>query len=89
MVTTKIIQGICTLDEELSNALTEITRLRKDIAQLEEELAILKAKNETVQKKEWQDLTAGIDIVYNILPKPNETYTDEEPVVRKRYGFHR
>ncbi len=77
------------LREELMDGLVYLTRLKKDIAQLEQELAILKAQNETAQKKEWQDLTAGIDIVYNILPKPNQTYTDEEPVIRKRYGFHR
>jgi len=73
-----------------------LTRLRKDILLLEEELRAYKTRDmihkkleEDAAKKEWQDLTAGIDIVYNIIPKPNETYTDEEPVVRKRYGFHR
>lgn len=77
------------LREELMDGLVYLTRLKKDIIQLEEELAVLKARNATEQKKEWQDLTAGIDVVYNIIPKPNEIYTDEEPVVRKRYGFHR
>jgi hypothetical protein len=77
------------LREELMDGLVYLTRLKKDIIQLEEELEVLRARNVIEQKKEWQDLTAGIDIVYNIIPKPSQTYTDEEPVIRKRYGFHR
>ena len=65
------------LREELMDALVYLTRLKKDIIQLEEELSALK------QQK------VGTKIVYNIVPKPNETYTDEKPIVRKRYGFHR
>ena len=34
-------------------------------------------------------ITNGTGVVYNVAPKPNQTYTDEEPVIRKRYGFHR
>jgi hypothetical protein len=84
------------LREELMDGLVYLTRLRKDILLLEEELRAYKTRDmirakldEDAAKKEWQDLKTGIDIVYNIIPKPNEIYTDEEPVVRKRYGFHR
>jgi hypothetical protein len=31
----------------------------------------------------------GTQIVYTLISKPNETYTDAEPKIRKRYGFHR
>jgi hypothetical protein len=71
------------------DGLVYLTRLKKDIIQLEEEMAVLKARNMLEQKKEWQDLTDGIDIVYNIVSKPNETYTDEEPIIRTKYNWHR
>lgn len=65
------------LREELMDGLVYLTRLKKDIALLEEELKAFKSQQ------------GGTKIVYNIVPKPNATYTDEEPVIRKRYGFHR
>jgi hypothetical protein len=65
------------LREELMDGLVYLTRLKKDIAQLEEELSALRNQH------------SGTKIVYNVVPKPNQTYTDEEPVIRKRYGFHR
>jgi hypothetical protein len=64
------------IEEQMDNILY-LTRLKKDIIQLEEELSTLK------QQK------AGTKVVYTVVPKSNETYTDEEPVIRKRYGFHR
>ena len=79
------------LREELMDGLVYLTRLKRDISLLEQELTALRNvhKQNNEQKKEWQDLTACIDIVYNILPKPNTTYTDEEPIVRKKYNWHR
>ncbi len=78
------------LREELMDGLVYLTRLKKDIAELELELAAhrLNAENKTDNN--------GTKIVYqlapkpsNLKPKPNQTYTDEEPIIRKRYGFHR
>lgn len=78
------------LREELMDGLVYLTRLKKDIAELELELAAhrLNADNKTDNN--------GTKIVYqlapkpsNLKPKPNQTYTDEEPIIRKRYGFHR
>jgi hypothetical protein len=96
------------LREELMDGLVYLTRLRKDILLLEEELRAYKTRDmirakleEDAAKKEEkrypeEELARGLrkvkygtQIVYNIVPKPNETYTDEEPVIRKRYGFHR
>ncbi len=99
------------LREELMDGLVYLTRLKKDIAELEEELRAFKSQKihseilwedyEATRKKNstpqpcppWlstsSPIKTGTEVVYNIVPKPNETYTDEEPVVRKRYGFHR
>lgn len=71
------------LREELMDGLVYLTRLKKDITELELELAAhrLNAENKVDE--------SGTKIVYNIVPKPNETYTDEEPIVRKKYNWHR
>jgi hypothetical protein len=65
------------LREELMDGLVYLTRLKKDIIQLEEELSALKQHH------------SGTKIVYTITPKPNEVYTDEEPIVKKKYNWHR
>ncbi len=91
------------LREELMDGLVYLTRLKKDILLMEEQLKVYKEEvdrismmkeNHTltwVNKKSGTTTTTtnGTGIAYNIVPKPNETYTDEEPVIRKRYGFHR
>ncbi len=84
------------LREELMDGLVYLTRLRKDILLLEEELRAYKTRDmiraklqEEAINKTTVTTTGGTEVVYNIVPKPNETYTDEEPVIRKRYGFHR
>ncbi len=84
------------LREELMDGLVYLTRLRKDILLLEEELRAYKTRDmiraklqEEAINKTTLTTTGGTEVVYNIVPKPNETYTDEEPVIRKRYGFHR
>lgn len=78
------------LREELMDGLVYLTRLKKDIAELELELMAhrLNAENKTNNN--------GTKIVYqlapkpsNLKPKPNEVYTDEEPSVRKKYNWHR
>lgn len=69
------------LREELMDGLVYLTRLKKDIIALEEELKAIKASKD--------EYNSGTKIVYNIIPKPNDIYTDEEPIIKKRYGFHR
>ena len=80
------------LREELMDALVYLTRLKKDMLELESENTAprLNAENKTDEN--------GTKIVYHLMPKPswmkaktkpNDTYTDEEPIIRKRYGFHR
>ena len=80
------------LREELMDGLVYLTRLKKDISELELELAAhrLNAENKTDDN--------GTKIVYHLAPmpkwmkvkpKPNEVYTDEEPIVKKKYNWHR
>lgn len=92
------------LREELMDGLVYLTRLKKDIIALEEEIKVHREEANRMSdmksrytltwspKKEDLSLTgtrAGTGVVYNIVPKPNETYTDEEPVIRKKYNWHR
>ena len=88
------------LREELMDGLVYLTRLKKDILLMEEELrafktqAMIHSKLEEDKKGYTEDelsssFKRGTKVVYNIISKPNETYTDEEPKIRKRYGFHR
>lgn len=66
------------LREELMDGLVYLTRLKKDIIQLEEELQALRSAK------------AGTKVVYTVIqPKPNKVYTDEEPIIRKKYNWHR
>jgi hypothetical protein len=65
------------LREELMDGLVYLTRLKRDISFLEEELTALRNQH------------TGTKIVYTIIPKPNEVYTDEEPIVKKKYNWHR
>lgn len=66
------------LREELMDGLVYLTRLKKDIILLEEELRALK------------DSQTGTKVVYTITQsKPNKVYTDEEPIIRKKYNWHR
>lgn len=92
------------LREELMDGLVYLTRLKKDIIALEEEL---KAHREEAarmsdmksrytltwtHKKDDLSLTGagtGTQVVYTVPPKPNEVYTDEEPIIRKKYNWHR
>ncbi len=78
------------LREELMDGLVYLTRLKKDIMELELELAAhrLNAENKVAED--------GTKIVYHITPKPNwmkpkpnQVYTDEEPIVKKKYNWHR
>jgi hypothetical protein len=65
------------LREELMDGLVYLTRLKKDIALLEEELTALRNQH------------SGTKIVYTMTPQPNKVYTDEEPIIRKKYNWHR
>ena len=80
------------LREELMDALVYLTRLKKDMIELELENTAhrLNAENKSDDN--------GTKIVYHLAPmpkwmkakpKPNEIYTDEEPSVRKKYNWHR
>jgi hypothetical protein len=80
------------LREELMDGLVYLTRLKKDIMELELEIT---AHRLNAENKVNED---GTKIVYHISPKPswmkpkpkpNETYTDEEPIVRTKYNWHR
>lgn len=85
------------LREELMDGLVYLTRLRKDILLLEEELRAYKTRDmirakfqeESAKKTTLTTTTSGTGVVYTITPKPNETYTDEEPIIRKKYNWHR
>lgn len=78
------------LREELMDSLVYLTRLRKDILLLEEELRAYKTRDMIKDKlEEDEEKKGGTKIVYNVIPKPNETYTDEEPIIRKKYNWHR
>jgi hypothetical protein len=84
------------LREELMDGLVYLTRLRKDILLLEEELRAYKTRDmiraklqEEAINKTTVTTTGGTEVVYNIVPKPNEVYTDEEPIVKKKYNWHR
>lgn len=60
--------------EEALDMAIYLKRLKKDMLAMEEELSAFKNNKET-----------GTKIVYNIVPKPNETYTDLE---KKPRGWH-
>lgn len=74
--------------EEALDMAIYLKRLKKDMLAMEEKLRAF----ETQEIKSWLSASptySGTTIVYKTTPKPNETYTDEEPSIRKRYGFHR
>jgi hypothetical protein len=81
------------LREELMDGLVYLTRLKKDILLLEEELRAFKTQQMIHDKLEEEsvhkNVHAGTKFVYTITPKPNEVYTDEEPIVKKKYNWHR
>lgn len=89
------------LREELMDGLVYLTRLKKDITELEEELRAFKSQK-IHREILWEDYeiarskrestittTSGTGVAYTITPKPNEVYTDEEPIVKKKYNWHR
>lgn len=88
--------------EEALDMAIYLKRLKKDMLAMEEELRAFKTQSDI--KELWKEIevedkkrlhflhkkiTGGTKIVYNVVPKPNETYTDEEPVIRKKYNWHR
>jgi hypothetical protein len=84
------------LREELMDGLVYLTRLKKDILLLEEELRAFKTQSmirakiqEDAMKKSTLTTTSGTGVVYTITPQPNKVYTDEEPIIRKKYNWHR
>lgn len=89
------------LREELMDGLVYLTRLKKDITELEEELRAFKSQK-IHREILWEDYeiakskrestittTSGTGVAYTITPKPSEVYTDEEPIIRKKYNWHR
>jgi hypothetical protein len=81
------------LREELMDGLVYLTRLKKDILLLEEELRAFKTQQMIHDKLEEEsvhkNVHVGTKFVYTITPKPNQVYTDEEPIVKKKYNWHR
>jgi hypothetical protein len=85
------------LREELMDGLVYLTRLRKDILLLEEELRAFKTqqmiRNKLAEgsiKDSALTTTSGTKVVYTMAQsKPNKVYTDEEPTIRKKYNWHR
>jgi hypothetical protein len=89
--------------EECLDMALYLKRLRKDMLAMEEELRAFKTANAIREMmKENHTLTwvakkadpfpataDGTKFVYKTIPKPNNTYTDEEPVIRKKYAWHR
>ena len=85
------------LREELMDGLVYLTRLKKDILLLEEELRAFKTQ-QMIRNKLAEDsikdsaltTTSGTKVVYTMKQsKPNKVYTDEEPTIRKKYNWHR
>jgi hypothetical protein len=82
--------------EEALDMAVYLKRLKKDILAMEEYLDAHKMMKEKhiltwVPKKSGTTTTTtnGTGVVYTTSPKPNETYTDEEPIIRKKYNWHR
>lgn len=90
--------------EEALDMAIYLKRLRKDMIAMEEELSAFK-KQAIVRQKYKEHYTArptdkivsdytltktdGTGVVYNIVPKPNETYTDLENHIKKiRRAWH-
>lgn len=85
------------LREELMDGLVYLTRLKKDILLLEEELRAFKTQ-QMIRNKLAEDsikdsaltTTSGTKVVYTMKQsKPNEVYTDKEPTIKKKYNWHR
>lgn len=82
--------------EEALDMAIYLKRLKKDMLAMEEYVNAHKMMKEKytltwIEKKpkNTTNSTGGTQVAYTTIPKPNETYTDEEPLIRKRYGFHR
>jgi type 1 glutamine amidotransferase len=89
--------------EEALDMAIYLKRLRKDMLAMEEKFAVYKEEYERISMMKekhtlvWTakkpdnnvTITNGTGVVYTMSPKPNETYTDEEPVIRKKYNWHR
>jgi len=82
--------------EEALDMAIYLKRLRKDMLAMEEELRAFKTQKMIQEKLEEDALKkasestltgtrVGTGVVYNIIPKPNETYTDLE---KKPRGWH-
>lgn len=84
------------LREELMDGLVYLTRLKKDILLMEEELRAFKTQAMIHNKLEEEkneplvlSFKSGTKFAYKVVPQPNKVYTDEEPIVRKKYNWHR
>jgi hypothetical protein len=84
------------LREELMDGLVYLTRLKKDILLLEEELRAFKTQQMIKDKLEEEknnplvlSFKSGTKFAYKVVPQPNKVYTDEEPIIRKKYNWHR
>lgn len=79
--------------EEALDMALYLKRLRRDMLAMEEELRAFKTQNMIKSKLEEESVyykpCAGTKVVYKVIPKPNEVYTDEEPIVKKKYNWHR
>lgn len=87
--------------EEALDMAIYLKRLKKDMLAMEEELRAFKSQK-IHREILWEDYeiarskrestittTSGTGVAYTITPKPNQVYTDEEPIVKKKYNWHR
>lgn len=82
--------------EEALDMAIYLKRLKKDMLEMEEHFNAHKMMKERytltwVDKKSGTTIssTNGTGVAYTTPSKPNDIYTDEEPIIKKRYGFHR
>ena len=82
--------------EEALDMAIYLKRLRKDMLAMEEELRAFKTQNMIKDKIEEEknkplvlSFKSGTKFAYKVIPQPNKVYTDEEPVIRKKYNWHR
>ena len=79
--------------EEALDMAIYLKRLKKDMLAMEEELRAYKTRDmirakfqEDAMAKSTLTTTSGTGVVYKVIPKPNETYTDlEERTIRRAW----
>ena len=82
--------------EEALDMAIYLKRLKKDMLAMEEELRAFKTQqmiHDKLQEEKNKPLVlsfkSGTKFAYKVIPQPNKVYTDEEPIIRKKYNWHR